>query len=152
MSATADIEGGGAIYLAYRSRYVPLLSQDAAKDPVDIVGMIDANVMRGDLRIVPWQEMHKDGAVVLDVREPNEIECSPIDADIHIPLHQLRVRLDELPNDQAIHISCAVGARAYNAVRLLVQHGFDASLLSGGAETWFCVREERPWPVKTPAG
>ena len=122
----------------------------AAKDPVNIVGMIAANVMRGDLRIVPWQEMHKDGAVVLDVREPNEIQCSPIDADIHIPLHQLRGRLDELPRDQAIHISCAVGARAYNAVRLLVQRGFDASLLSGGAETWFCVMEERPWPVRPP--
>jgi NADPH-dependent 2,4-dienoyl-CoA reductase/sulfur reductase-like enzyme/rhodanese-related sulfurtransferase len=123
----------------------------AAKDPVNIVGMIAANVMRGDLRIVPWQEMHKDGSVVLDVRDLNETQSSPIEADIHIPLHELRARLDELPRDQAIHISCAVGARAYNAVRLLVQHSFDASLLSGGAETWFCVREERPWPMSTPA-
>ncbi len=119
----------------------------AAKDPVNMVGMIAANVMRGDLRIVPWQEMHKDKAVVLDVRDADEVQGSPMDANIHIPLHELRARLDEMPRDKAIHISCAVGARAYNAVRLLVQHGFDASLLSGGFETWFCV-EERPWPVK----
>ena len=118
-----------------------------AKDPVNIVGMIAANVMRGDLRIVPWPEMHGAGAVVLDVRDPDEVECSPMTADIRIPLHQLRARLDELPRDKAIHISCAVGARAYNATRLLIQRGFDASLLSGGAETWFCV-EERPWPVR----
>ncbi|HRX72260.1 MAG TPA: FAD-dependent oxidoreductase [Candidatus Competibacteraceae bacterium] len=123
----------------------------AAKDPVNIVGMIAANVMRGDLLIVPWQDMHKDGCVVLDVREPNEVQCSPIEADIHIPLHELRSRLDELPREQTIHISCAMGARAYSAVRLLVQHGFDASLLSGGAETWFCVREERSWPASTAA-
>jgi NADPH-dependent 2,4-dienoyl-CoA reductase/sulfur reductase-like enzyme/rhodanese-related sulfurtransferase len=146
------IQMGATVFDLEESELCYAPQYGAAKDPVNIVGMIAANVMRGDLRIVPWQEMHKDGAVVLDVREPNEIECSPIDADIHIPLHQLRARLDELPSDQAIHISCAVGARAYNAVRLLVQHGFDASLLSGGAETWFCVREERQWPVKTPAG
>jgi NADPH-dependent 2,4-dienoyl-CoA reductase/sulfur reductase-like enzyme/rhodanese-related sulfurtransferase len=118
----------------------------AAKDPVNIVGMIAANVMRGDLRIVPWQEMHREDAVVLDVRDPDETRCFPIAADIHIPLHQLRGRLDELPADKSIHISCAVGARAYNAVRLLTQREFDASLLSGGAETWFCVKEEHPWP------
>ena len=34
-----------------------------------------------------------------------------------------------------------VGARAYNATRLLLQRGYRASLLSGGAETWSCVRD-----------
>ncbi len=114
----------------------------AAKDPVNIIGMIAANVMRGDLHITPWEEMGKDGAVVLDVRDPDEVECGPIPADIRIPLNQLRNRMDELPQDRPIQICCAVGARAYNASRILTQHGYHASLLSGGAETWFCVQEE----------
>lgn len=114
----------------------------AAKDPVNIIGMIAANVMRGDLHITPWQGMGKDNAIVLDVRDPDEIECGPMPADIRIPLNQLRQRLDELPKDRPIQICCAVGARAYNASRLLAQHGFNASLLSGGAETWFCIQEE----------
>lgn len=114
----------------------------AAKDPVNIIGMIAANVMRGDLHITPWEEMGKDGAVVLDVRDPDEVECGPVPANIRIPLNQLRNRLNELPRDRPIQICCAVGARAYNASRILTQHGYHASLLSGGAETWFCVQEE----------
>lgn len=114
----------------------------AAKDPVNMIGMIAANVMRGDLHITPWQEMGKDNAVVLDVRDPDEVECGPVPADIRIPLNDLRGRLDELPRNRPIQICCAVGARAYNAARVLTQHGFHTSLLSGGAETWFCVQEE----------
>ena len=55
-------------------------------------------------------------------------------------MNELRARLDELPSDRPIHICCAVGARAYTAARLLMQHGFTASLMSGGASTWFCVQ------------
>lgn len=113
----------------------------AAKDPVNMIGMIAANVMRGDLLITPWQNVAKNGAVVLDVRDDDEVACKPIAGEIHIPLNQLRQRLHELPKDKPIQICCAVGARAYTASRLLVQHGFYASLLSGGAETWFCVEK-----------
>jgi len=112
----------------------------AAKDPVNILGMIAANVMRGDLDITPWQRMGTDGAVLLDVRDPDEVDRKPMPVGVHIPLDELRGRIDELPKDRPIHICCAVGARAYTAVRLLVQRGYDARLLSGGAETWFCVR------------
>ena len=87
----------------------------------------------------------------MDARATTAFESRHITGAISVPLGEVEARLDEFPRDQAIHISCAVGARAYNAVRLLVQHGFDASLLSGGAETWFCVREERPWPTNAPA-
>jgi len=113
----------------------------AAKDPVNMIGMIAANVMRGDLRITPWEQVGRNGAVVLDVRDADEISCKPIPGEIHIPLNELRGRLHELPQDRPIQICCAVGARAYNASRLLTQHGYDASLLSGGAETWFCVEK-----------
>ena len=113
----------------------------AAKDPVNMIGMIGANVMRGDLTITPWQDVQQNGAVVLDVRDDDEVACKPISGEIHIPLNQLRQRLHELPKDKPIQICCAVGARAYTASRLLIQHGFDASLLSGGAETWFCVEK-----------
>ena len=75
------------------------------------------------------------------LRDDDEVTCKPIDGEIHIPLNQLRRRLHELPQDRPIQICCAVGARAYTASRLLIQHGFDASLLSGGAETWFCVEK-----------
>ena len=114
----------------------------AAKDPVNMIGMIAANAMRGDLHITPWQDVGRDNAVVLDVRDPEEIACGPVASDIRIPLNELRGRLHELPPDRPIQICCAVGARAYNASRILTQHGFHCSLLSGGAETWFCIQAE----------
>ena len=115
----------------------------AAKDPVNMIGMIAANVMRGDLVITPWSSLGENNAVILDVRDDDEVACKPIAQEIHIPVNQLRTRLQELPRDRPIQVCCAVGARAYNAVRMLMQHGFQASLLSGGAETWFCVQDVR---------
>ncbi len=115
----------------------------AAKDPVNMIGMIAANVMRGDLVITPWTSLGQNNAVILDVRDDDEIACKPVDQEVHIPINQLRSNLHLLPKNRPIQVCCAVGARAYNAVRMLMQHGFDASLLSGGAETWFCVQDRR---------
>ena len=80
----------------------------AAKDPVNMLGMIAANVMRGDLVITPWSEMGKDNAVVLDVRDAYELEREPGPGELHIPLNELRSRLDELPRERPIQIICAV--------------------------------------------
>ena len=108
----------------------------AAKDPVNIIGMIAANEMRGDLEITHWDEMGADGTVVLDVRSQDEVAARALPDAIHIPLNELRDRQESLPRDKDIHVSCAVGSRAYNAVRLLRNLGFRASLLSGGEQTF----------------
>ncbi len=108
----------------------------AAKDPVNVIGMIGANVVRGDLGITPWQEMGADDAFVLDVRDAKEVTERPMNGVVQIPLNELRDRLHELPANRPIQVSCAVGRRAYNATRLLNQHGHRATLLSGGVETW----------------
>jgi NADPH-dependent 2,4-dienoyl-CoA reductase/sulfur reductase-like enzyme/rhodanese-related sulfurtransferase len=108
----------------------------AAKDPVNVIGMIAANEMRGDLSISHWDDMGKDGALVLDVRDADEVAAHSLPGALHIPLNELRQRQNELPADQVIQVSCAVGARAYNAVRLLRNLGYQASLLSGGEQTF----------------
>ena len=108
----------------------------AAKDPVNVIGMIAANEMRGDLEITHWNEMGEDDSVVLDVRNTAEIAARELPNAIHIPLNEIRQRQFELPTDKRIQVSCAVGARAYNAVRLLQNLGFQASLLSGGEQTF----------------
>ena len=114
----------------------------SAKDPVNILGMIGSNVMRGDLKVTPWNEIGQNDAIILDVRSYHEIAISPISnqsAITHIPLNELRNRLDELPKAPPIQVSCAVGARANNAVRLLCHHGYNASLLPGGTLTLGCL-------------
>ena len=41
-------------------------------------------------------------------------------------------RLGELPRDRDIIVTCRSGERAYNATRVLLQHGFKARMLAGG--------------------
>ncbi|MGE3911719.1 MAG: FAD-dependent oxidoreductase [Chloroflexota bacterium] len=102
----------------------------SAKDPVNFAGMVAGNVLRGDMPISHWSEIG-DG-FLLDVREPSEVDAEAAPGALNVPLGQLRTRLNDLPRDRAIHVICRSGVRAYNATRMLLQHGFNASTLSGG--------------------
>jgi len=136
------IQKGATVYDLEEAELCYAPQYGAAKDPINILGMIGSNIMRGDLRITPWGDIGKEGAVVLDVRSYSEIAISPIvdKGEVkHIPLNELRDRLEELNRDAPIHVSCAVGARANNAVRLLNHRGFNASLLPGGTLTLACL-------------
>ena len=102
----------------------------SAKDPVNFAGFVAADVLRGDMPIEHWESL--DDQVVLDVRHDPELAVEQLPGAIHIPLEQLRSRLDELPRESEILVVCRSGQRAYAATRCLVQNGFDARVLSGG--------------------
>jgi NADPH-dependent 2,4-dienoyl-CoA reductase/sulfur reductase-like enzyme/rhodanese-related sulfurtransferase len=108
----------------------------AAKDPVNMAGMIAANVVRGDAQIASWNELDSTEAYLLDVRQPSEFNTGSIPGSVNIPLGQLRAHLGELPKDREIWINCGVGQRAYYACRILSQHGLQARNLSGGYSTY----------------
>jgi NADPH-dependent 2,4-dienoyl-CoA reductase/sulfur reductase-like enzyme/rhodanese-related sulfurtransferase len=108
----------------------------AAKDPVNLAGMIAANVLRGDMELAPWEDLATTQAFLLDVREPLEFKQGSIPGAVNIPLGHLRARLDELPRSEAIWVTCGIGQRAYYACRILAQHGFRAQNLSGGYSTY----------------
>ena len=108
----------------------------AAKDPVNMAGMIAANVVRGDAAIAPWDELDSTKAFLLDVRQPHEFDAGSIPGSINIPLGLLRSRLGELPTDREIWINCGVGQRSYYACRILSQHGLQTRNLSGGYSTY----------------
>ena len=112
----------------------------AAKDPVNMAGMIAANVVRGDAEIAPWNELDSTGAFLLDVRQPSEFDAGSIPGSVNIPLGLLRSRLGELPTDREIWVNCGVGQRAYYACRILSQHGLQACNLSGGYSTYRVLR------------
>ena len=60
------------------------------------------------------------------------VAAGAIPGTIHIPLGELRSRLNELPRDKEIWVHCAVGQTAYYAARILKQNGFDVRNISGG--------------------
>jgi rhodanese-related sulfurtransferase len=112
----------------------------AAKDPVNMAGMIAANALRGDSPLVHWQQLAdlNDG-LLLDVRNVDEFEAGHVEGAVNILLPQLRDRLPELNPDQEIWVYCQVGQRAYYATRALRLNGFNAYNLSGGFKTYQAV-------------
>jgi NADPH-dependent 2,4-dienoyl-CoA reductase/sulfur reductase-like enzyme/peroxiredoxin family protein/rhodanese-related sulfurtransferase/TusA-related sulfurtransferase len=111
----------------------------SARDPVNVVGMVASNVVRGDSRFIYWDEidsLDRSKNFILDVRTPEELAIGSIDGAVNIPLGQLRGRLNEIPKDRRVVIYCQVGQRGYFAYRILAQNGFDAVNLSGGFKTY----------------
>ena len=112
----------------------------AAKDPVNLAGMIAVNHLDGDMPLADWTSLGAEGQLVVDVREPEEFAAGHIPGARNLPLSELRRCCRELPVDRAIALCCGVGQRAYYATRLLVQHGYRAANLSGGYSTYRALR------------
>ncbi|RSM68096.1 MBL fold metallo-hydrolase [Actinoplanes sp. ATCC 53533] len=68
------------------------------------------------------QVRHHRAVVVLDTRRNLEAAAARIDAAVHIPLHDLPRRLDEVP-DGEVWVHCAAGYRASIAASLLARAG-----------------------------
>jgi NADPH-dependent 2,4-dienoyl-CoA reductase/sulfur reductase-like enzyme/rhodanese-related sulfurtransferase len=108
----------------------------SAKDPVNLAGMIAANVLRGDLQVIQWEDLTGGDAFILDVREPLEFAAGHVEGAVNISLNDLRQRLDDLPRDREIWTYCLVGQRSYYAARTLAQHGFKVRSVTGGFKTF----------------
>jgi NADPH-dependent 2,4-dienoyl-CoA reductase/sulfur reductase-like enzyme/rhodanese-related sulfurtransferase len=113
----------------------------SAKDPVNIAGMIAANVLRGDAPIVHWDELDKEPVFMLDVRDPSEYRQNHIKGAVNIPLNELRDRMGEVPKDQEVWTYCFVGQRSYYASRALSQYGYHIKNLSGGFKTFSMMKK-----------
>ena len=70
----------------------------------------------------------------LDVRHAKEYHHSHLKDAINIPLHELRLRMDELEKNTPYIVYCGTGRRSSAAAFLLVQKGFKVSVLNGGVQ------------------
>lgn len=117
--------------------YAPPYS--SAKDPVNMAGYIASNIMDGLVDVVYHNEIDellKNGAILIDVRDAMEREMGYIEGSVNIPLAELRTRLNDIPKDKDIYVTCQVGLRGYLAARILNQNGINAKNLSGGYKTY----------------
>jgi glyoxylase-like metal-dependent hydrolase (beta-lactamase superfamily II)/rhodanese-related sulfurtransferase len=79
----------------------------------------------------------EDAVTLIDIRNPGEREGGAIPDSLHIPLAQLRLRLDEVPDDKLIVVHCAGGWRSSVAASLLRANGIGrVSDLLGGYNAW----------------
>ncbi|WP_445527706.1 rhodanese-like domain-containing protein [Streptomyces cyslabdanicus] len=74
------------------------------------------------------------GVVVLDVRRDSERAGGFVEGSVHIPVHQLHRRTDEVPDGQ-VWVHCAGGMRAAVAASLLDAVGRDVVAVDDGFES-----------------
>ena len=114
--------------------YAPPYS--SAKDPVNMLGNVAGNIIKGNATFVQWKDI-KDDDFVLDVSEDVERMVFSIPGSHHIPLSQLRDRQDEIPKDKCVVPYCSIGVRSYNAARMLCQTGCDPVKVAAGGTSFY---------------
>lgn len=91
--------------------------------------------------LAAWLKAQTSPAVVLDVREPEELQISGVRADgftlVTIPMNDVPARLAELSADQPTAVLCHRGARSQRVAQFLVQNGFsNVANIAGGIDAW----------------
>ncbi|NMH97014.1 rhodanese-like domain-containing protein [Pseudonocardia acidicola] len=75
-----------------------------------------------------------DGALLVDVREPDEFAAGHAPGAVNMPLEQLDP--DALPRDRLIVTTCRTGHRGAKAAARLLAAGFGVRNLAGGMTAW----------------
>jgi rhodanese-related sulfurtransferase/glyoxylase-like metal-dependent hydrolase (beta-lactamase superfamily II) len=78
----------------------------------------------------------EEGALLLDVREPDEWEAGHAPAAVHVPMKEVQARQLELPKDRRIVAVCRSGGRSAAVTEALNAWGYDAVNLGGGMQAW----------------
>ncbi len=78
-----------------------------------------------------------ENVVLLDVREPHELQISALPGVVHIPMREIPQRLDELDRETSLVVMCHVGGRSRQVAGYLLAIGYENVFnLSGGIAAW----------------
>ncbi|MGJ0489661.1 rhodanese-like domain-containing protein [Methylobacter sp.] len=95
-------------------------------------------------------KMNDSEAVIIDVREPNEITQGHIENAINMPLSKLPEHLTKLESykKKPVLIACQTGARSASAGKILTKAGFEqVFVITGGMQSW---ESDYKLPIKMP--
>jgi len=96
----------------------------------------EISVVQAQALLREVSEMHAP-ALLIDVREPHELEIARIDTALHIPLRELPQKADTLPRDRPLLLLCHHGGRSQRATEYLRHLGFEnATNVAGGIDAW----------------
>ena len=89
-----------------------------------------------EVDLATFATRHRDGAVVIDVREPFEYVNGHVPGAEPIPLGRLAARAGDLPRGVPVYVICATGNRSLMAADHLHRAGIDAWSVAGGTAAW----------------
>ena len=72
-----------------------------------------------------FERQASEDAVLLDVHSPEEADFLTLPFALHIPIHELPDRFEEIPNDCLVATFCSSATRAVAAWIYLQLHGFE---------------------------
>ena len=109
----------------------PVVDEPAAADTVleDLPETVDVQTA--------YEIKDNPDVYMIDVREQNEYDESHI-PDIHLlPMSTIENRLDEIPSNKTVIVTCRTGNRSSQVTQFLRANGFDnVHNMSGGIVAW----------------
>jgi rhodanese-related sulfurtransferase len=79
----------------------------------------------------------REKPLLLDVREPWEVEKARIAGAVHIPMREVPARVAELDPDRDVVAFCHHGGRSMQVAAFLEKQGFSrVHNLAGGVDAW----------------
>nr|MBA2415957.1 molybdopterin biosynthesis protein MoeB [Geodermatophilaceae bacterium] len=115
-------------------------------DQRSVLARIKAEIR--EVEVGEAERLRASGAVLLDVREADEVEQGSVPGAMHIPRGFLEFRIEDTVSDrnQPIVVYCAGGARSAFAAKSLADLGYrDVVSLAGGFTGWKSAG--KPWAV-----
>ena len=79
------------------------------------------------------------GALVVDVRQPDEYEAGHVPGAVLVPLGEVPDHVDQFrppSGSGTVYVICRSGARSMRACEFVTQHGIDAVNVAGGTLAW----------------
>ncbi|MEG0731854.1 MAG: FAD-dependent oxidoreductase [Vagococcus sp.] len=124
--------------------YVPPFG--SAKDVVNMAGYAALNIIENITQTIQLHELEdvkKTGAYLVDVRTKKEFAKGSIPGFINLPLNELREKMNEIPKDKEIILSCHSGQRSYIASRMLAQYDYNVKNLDGSYLLYQAINENK---------
>ena len=93
-----------------------------------------------EVEVLELKKMLKDKEVVLvDVREPYEVEICNIKGSLFIPMNEIPQNIEQLDKEKRYAVMCHSGVRSLYVSNYLNSLGYSTLNVTGGIERWATV-------------
>ena len=90
-----------------------------------------------EVDVFKLKKMLKNNEVILlDVREPHEIEICNVKGSLFIPMNEIPQNIEKLDKEKKYAVMCHSGVRSLHVANYLNSLGYSALNVTGGIDMW----------------